>query len=471
MAVTKILARHAGLKDSIKYVLNGDKTNERILTAFQNCSEENAYAEMTQTKHNCHNTGGVVSYHIIQSFSPSEASPELALEIAKQFAAEHLNGYEAVIGVHVDKEHTHAHIVFNSVNMLTSKKYHSNAKTYYKQIRGISDRLCAEHGLSVIMHAEHGRGMNYAEWLRIKKGQPTMRTMLMADLEQAIGQAAGYGNFLMLMEHMGYEVKQGARLSFRLRGSEQFIVPGRKNARYTEAGIRQVIESGLTATQENMRSTYVSPKKYTPFHPTGKLKGFWGLYTHYLYLLGKIGKQEYPPRITLAQKQAVLQFEMYREKFKFLNKYRLETWEQLSHFLEDAKVREAVLVKNRIILNVRKKKLKPLFDALADSELLKPAKELYDSGMTGMEDEYARYRSAEQILQKSNVPRPQLLKDKAELYGELADIHSELWNLKKEMRLCNEIMDEAPRLEKELKRTEKTKENEVIKDVKRRRRG
>lgn len=190
MAVAKILARHAGLKNSIDYVLNGDKTNERILTAFQNCSEENAYAEMTRTKHNCRNTGGVVSYHIVQSFAPGEVSPKLALEIAKQFAAEHLDGYEAVIGVHVDKEHTHAHTVFNSVNMLTGKKYHSNAKTYYSQIRATSDRLCAEHGLSVIMQGENSKTMSYVEWLRLKNNQPTLRSMLMADLDKAISKSA-----------------------------------------------------------------------------------------------------------------------------------------------------------------------------------------------------------------------------------------------------------------------------------------
>ena len=87
---------------------------------------------------------------IIQSFKPGEITPELALEIAQTFVAEHLADYEVVIGVHVDKEHIHAHMIFNSVNQATGRKYHSNAKSYYQQIRVISDRLCREHGLSVI---------------------------------------------------------------------------------------------------------------------------------------------------------------------------------------------------------------------------------------------------------------------------------------------------------------------------------
>ena len=80
-------------------------------------------------------------YHIIQSFKPGEITPELALEIAQAFAKDHLADYEVVIGVHVDKEHIHAHMIFNSVNQVTGRKYHSNAKRYYQQIRTISDKL------------------------------------------------------------------------------------------------------------------------------------------------------------------------------------------------------------------------------------------------------------------------------------------------------------------------------------------
>ena len=94
----------------------------------------------------------VLSHHPV--LQARRGHPELALEIAREFAAEHLPGYQAVIGVHVDKEHIHAHTIFNSVNADTGEKYHSNARSYYSQIRAISDRLCREHGLSVIMEGK-----------------------------------------------------------------------------------------------------------------------------------------------------------------------------------------------------------------------------------------------------------------------------------------------------------------------------
>ena len=173
MAVTKILARHARLDLGIKYILNGDKTEEHTLTVHLNCDPGRECRQMLDTKREVGKTDGVQYYHIIQSFKPGEVSPELALDIAKAFAQEHLPGYETVIAVHVDKEHIHAHLIFNSVNADTGEKYHSNARTYYSQIRAVSDRLCREHGLSVLMSGQPSQAVSYAEWLRQSKGQPT----------------------------------------------------------------------------------------------------------------------------------------------------------------------------------------------------------------------------------------------------------------------------------------------------------
>ena len=152
----------------------------------RNCDPGHACRQMLDTKRAMGKTDGVQYYHIIQSFKPGEVTPELALEIAREFAAEHLPGYQAVIGVHVDKEHIHAHTIFNSVNADTGEKYHSNARSYYSQIRAISDRLCREHGLSVIMEGKADKAVSYIEWLRQSRGQPTFRAMLEADLRLSL---------------------------------------------------------------------------------------------------------------------------------------------------------------------------------------------------------------------------------------------------------------------------------------------
>ena len=221
MAVTKILPRNARLDQAIQYVLNGDKTDSQNLTYHQNCDPGWEYQQMMDTKRAVGKMEGRQCYHIIQSFKPGEVTPELAMEIAKEFAAEYLSDYEVVIGTHIDRDHIHSHLVFNSVNGQTGKKYHITEQEYYRQIRAISDRLCREHGLSVIMQGETSKSLSYIEWLRQSKGQPTFRSMLEADLRMAIEDANDLGHFFLLIEHLGYEISHGNRLGFRLRGQCQ----------------------------------------------------------------------------------------------------------------------------------------------------------------------------------------------------------------------------------------------------------
>ena len=214
MAVTKILARKGRLDVGINYVLNGDKTQERVLTAHLNCDPGRECRQMLDTKRAYGKEDGVQYYHIIQSFKPGEITPEQALEIATEFAKEHLPGYETVIGVHVDREHIHAHLVFNSVNADTGEKYHSNAQSYYQQIRATSDRLCREHGLSVIMEGSSGKAVSYIEWLRQSRGQPTFRSMLEADLRTAIQDANDLGHFCLQLKQQVFTNRKRRRNSF-----------------------------------------------------------------------------------------------------------------------------------------------------------------------------------------------------------------------------------------------------------------
>lgn len=123
MAVTKILARHGGLKMAIQYVMNGDKTEEKLLVAMHLCSQEHAYEDMVNTKKQHGLTDGVQYYHMILAFKPGEITPDLAMELAQQFVDEQLAEYETVIGVHTDRQHIHAHILFNSVQWGAKVKY------------------------------------------------------------------------------------------------------------------------------------------------------------------------------------------------------------------------------------------------------------------------------------------------------------------------------------------------------------
>ena len=463
MAVTKILARRGGLRQAIEYVLNGDKTEEQILTATQNCTKESACHNMLSAKLRWNKMDKVQLYHIIQSFRPGEISPELALEIAQKFVQEHLPGYQAVIGVHVDKKHIHAHIVFNSVNQMTGEKYHSNAQSYYQQIRAISDRLCRKHGLSVIMSGEPAKAVSYIEWLRQSKGQPTFRSMLEADLQEAIEDANDIGHFFLLMEHKGYEIYYGNRLGFRLRGQERFMYPERKDRRFSEDGIRAAIAGNLEAIEEGRRPAVISRPRYRPYRKHPKYTGFLALYVHYLYLLGKIGQRQYPPRMTPHLRKAAMEFDAYREQFAFLRENGITTPADMDAFQARTEETLAKLIKQRTILNVRKKERRSLYTALADADALAPSKALYQDGLTGMENEFEKYMEAVTLLENCGVPRDRLTAEKAELYEQLAELNREIRTQRRKLKLCQEIRQGLPQMEQDIERIE-ARESEVKRD-------
>ena len=287
MAVTKILARKGPPADGINYILNGEKTDGQSLTAYLNCDPGHAARQMMDTKVACGKTDSIQYYHLIQSFKPGEVTPDLALKIAKEFVEEQLPGFETVIAVHVDKSHIHAHLIFNSVNADTGKKYHSNSKSYYTQLRANSDRLCKKYGLSIVTENECKKAISYIEWLRQSRDQPTFRSMLEEDLRTAIKDANDLGHFFLIMEHKGWEIKYGNRLGFRLRGQERFMIPGRKNLMFTEDGILCAIQKNLSAIETVQHFPTASQTHYRPYKKYPKYTGFMALYVHYLYVLGK----------------------------------------------------------------------------------------------------------------------------------------------------------------------------------------
>ncbi len=443
MAITKILARNGGLKQAIEYVLNGDKTQEQVLTARLNCDPGFEYQQMMDTKRELGKLDGRQCYHIIQSFVPGEITPELALQIATEFATEYLAGYQVVIGTHTDRHHIHSHILFNSVNDATGEKYHCSKSEYFQQIRTVSDRLCREHGLSVIIQGDGQKSMSYIEWLRQSKGQPTYRSMLEADLKSSIEDANSIGDFFRLMERKGYEIKHGNRLGFKLRGQTHFMYPERKNPQYSEDGIQSAIDGNMDAIFTGKQLAVVHRQPYKPYKKHPKYTGFLALYYHYLYILGKIEKQQYPPRVTGQMRQEVMRFEQLRAQFQFLNEHSISSEADMTTFVETAEAQIKTLIKQRTILNVQKKKRQPLFQALTDEEALAPAKRLYDQGHSGMEAETQQYLDAVKLLDGCGVSREALSQQQAELYTKLADLNRELRQVRKQIKMCEEIRAQA----------------------------
>ena len=195
------------LEEAIDYAMNRDKTERSVFEDAIGCVCETAYQDMVATKKRYHKMDGVQGYHLVQSFVKGEVTPELAHQIGMEMAERLLQGkYEAVITTHLNTEHYHNHIVFNSVSMEDGKKYHSNSRSYYEDVRKASDALCLKYGLSVI-EPKNGKGKSYAQWMAEQDGKPTWRTSIRLDIRDAVAESFTWKQFLEQMKQRGYQWK------------------------------------------------------------------------------------------------------------------------------------------------------------------------------------------------------------------------------------------------------------------------
>ena len=197
-----------GLKALLDYCSRNAKTtyNGRRLVTGINCVAQSAYSEMMNTKLRYKKASGRMYYHLLQSFHPDEQlTPETAHEIALRFAEVNFPGYEVLVATHVDRNHIHSHLVLNSVSAENGYKYHSDNKEI-QRLRGSSDKLCLEYGLSVIEPApSKTKGMSSREYRSADKGQSWKLDLAMA-IDEAMSYAVSRKHFIQLMELEGYQV-------------------------------------------------------------------------------------------------------------------------------------------------------------------------------------------------------------------------------------------------------------------------
>ena len=256
MAVTKIKAIRGTLSKAIAYILNPEKTDEKLLVSSYGCASETAAREFEWTRKIAEQKGmnpvRIIARHVIQSFEIGEVTPELAHEIGKQFADEILGGkYEYVLTTHIDKDHVHNHLIFNAVDFVDYHAYKSYKRIYY-DMREVSDRLCKENGLSVIPPSQN-KGMDYKEYTEAKRGT-SWKQKLKQTIDRLVITAKDYDDFLRLMQEAGYEIKPGKYISFRAEGQDRFTRSKTIGENYTEERIKERI-AGRTPRRSQRQTT------------------------------------------------------------------------------------------------------------------------------------------------------------------------------------------------------------------------
>ena len=228
MAYTKIHAIKATIDKAIDYICNPDKTDEQIYVSSYACAPETAAIDFKYPLDHCRENSPNKAYHLIQAFAPGEVSYEEAHRIGKELADKVLEGkYSYVLTTHIDKGHIHNHIIFCAADNIEYNKYHDCTQTYHR-IRHLSDELCKEHNLSVIIPGGE-RDKKYKEWQSDQNGS-TWKTQLRRDINFCIKAASTYEEFLLLMWAKGYEIKGETfgeeavkYISFRPLDKERFV--------------------------------------------------------------------------------------------------------------------------------------------------------------------------------------------------------------------------------------------------------
>ena len=197
----------AAMRGVMLYVMQEKKTawDGVPLVSGINCQPKSVYDDFLNTKLLYHKDGGVMFYHMVQSFPKGAAvDPRQAHEAARRLA-EYFDGCEVLVCTHVDREHVHSHCVINSVNFETGKKLHM-AKEQLQELMRRNDTICLEMGLLVFEPiAQQARGMGGAEYHTALKGQ-SWKLRLMNTIDECMKYAADKDAFVSLMESEGYAV-------------------------------------------------------------------------------------------------------------------------------------------------------------------------------------------------------------------------------------------------------------------------
>lgn len=247
MAITKIHPIKSTLNLAIAYITNEEKTTEKILVSTNKCFASTAHTAFIKTRKDNKVNETVLARHLIQSFMPDEATPEIAHQIGMELCKRILKDqYEFVLTTHIDKGHIHNHIIFNNVNMVTGKCYQSNKRSYH-QIRYQSDKLCKENNLSVIdefyetyRKKYKTNGKSWYENDQSKKGT-SWKSRLQFDIDRLIKQSKDWDDFLKTMADLGYEIKYGKHIAFKPKDKARFTRTKTIGENYSEERLKERI--------------------------------------------------------------------------------------------------------------------------------------------------------------------------------------------------------------------------------------
>ena len=314
---TKTTRGPKSLQDAVDYAINREKTELDCFETGLSCVCETAFEDMRDTVQRWQQTAGVQGYHLVQSFAEGEVTPELAHQIGVELAEQLLQGrFQTVVTTHLNTKHYHNHIVWCSVALDNGRKYHSNAKSYYTEVRARSDALCRKYGLSIIETKESEQSsMPYHVWLDEQENRPNWTSMVRQDVDEAISQALTWRQFLQCLSQKGYTFRFNRKYpTLKPPGKPRPIRFKTLGKQYTPEAIQQRILYSQKTYPAEPHVRHV--RLHGTYQKVRKLKGLRVFYYRELYMLGVFHRKPWHP--SPAVREEIRQLDKRIEQYEFL---------------------------------------------------------------------------------------------------------------------------------------------------------
>jgi hypothetical protein len=383
------------LKRSLDYVLNPDKTQGGRLVGAVNCLADRAFDQMSATKRQFGKTDKRQGYHIILSFKENEVDPDLAFGITHRFVEEYLGSdYEAVFAVHDNTDHVHSHIIFNSVGFMDGRKYRYKKGDWAKYIQPITNKLCAEYGLSIIDVEEmipDRKHDSYNEWSEKKESNQVWSDIIRRDIDACILQSFSYENFLQLLQDKGYDIKQGKYLAVKPKDMNRFKRCKTLGDNYSEEIIRIRIQS------ENLHSYQSSISIQQPKIVSCKVKycrraKMSGLQKRYFFKMYRTRKSmRRPYNQAWKYREDIKKMKILQERYLLLTRHNITNIEELTAVISNLTDKRAEALKKKRIAYKQLAGYKHLFEISDEMKRIQYGYEAYINGDTYFAEEYNRY--------------------------------------------------------------------------------
>ena len=352
MATTKLWHIKGRLRDLIEYVENPAKTVDPSMQDFFNvfsyaqnpnktdggeyvtainCVKEIALEQMILTKKQFCKDDGYIAWHGYQSFKPGEVTPEECHAIGVQTAREMWgDSFQIIVTTHLDREHLHNHFCFNSVGFRDGRKY-NYSKAERRRFMEVSDRICLEHGLSVIRNPK--KSPTRPVWLDEKAGKPTRYNIYREDFISAAEGSRTVEQMARYLTRLGYEVDfSGPKWKMKLPQYKYFTHIETLNPKWTPEFVRERMGS---RTRYGLVRPIVSASPYLPeelrgtLQPGVKTTHIYRLYIWWQYQLGVLPKgTSYKPTSPF-MKEELRKLDQYTREIQYMGTNHIETLDDL----------------------------------------------------------------------------------------------------------------------------------------------